>query len=243
MKRCGAFSNTEIGPSERGGKAAESTPSPVPARSFGPARRLPPLCKGVRGAGAETPAVACTVCEKVVQAGRQPSDAPPPTPRNAVFLGLLHARPGGLSLSILPCGVLDAPARPCGRVGARRPVAGGKTDRGRMAWAAGPWGALSPPPGHRPPPRASRPLRLRPLRRDEVRKGCQRKTCLSRILFFYAPAPSSRTAVRPIRDRADIAQTSGADPGSSLRFGRDDDAWSMSAAVASCSRAVIPDGH
>ncbi len=140
--------------------------------------------RGVRGAGAETPAVACTVCEKVVQAGLQPSDAPPPAPRNAVFLGLLHARPGGLSLSILPCGVLDAPARPCGRVGARRPVAGGKTDRGRMAWAAGPWGALSPPPGHRRPSRASRSLRLRPLRRDEVGQGWQRKWEVSRILFL-----------------------------------------------------------
>lgn len=140
--------------------------------------------RGVRGAGAETPAVACTMCEKVVQAGLQPSDAPPPAPRNAVFLGLLHARPGGLSLSILPCGVLDAPARPWRTVGARRPVAGGKTDRGRMAWAAGPWGALSPPPGHRPPPRASRPLRLRPLRRDEVGEGWQRKWGVSRILFL-----------------------------------------------------------
>ncbi|MDF2621585.1 MAG: hypothetical protein K0S00_4244, partial [Xanthobacteraceae bacterium] len=32
--------------------------------------------KGVRGAGADTPAVACTDCEKVVQAFIQPTDAP-----------------------------------------------------------------------------------------------------------------------------------------------------------------------
>lgn len=136
-----------------------------------------------------------------------------------------------------------------GRVGARRPVAGGKTDRGRMAWAAGPWGALSPPPGHRPPPRASRPLRLRPLRRDEVRKGCQRKTCLSRILFSYEidrgcrgrllfpcrhpGRPSGRSGIAktwendpgsPLRSgRDDGVGMRGGDPGSSLRSGRDDD--------------------